>query len=67
LATAALLRLDDFFPAREDFFARVALRAARAPARPERAVFFDFRDDARFDAVRDLAARFLGLMVVSST
>jgi hypothetical protein len=56
-----------FFAAREDFLARVGLRAAADLRRAERAVFFDFRDAVlRFGAVRFLAARFLGLMLLSS-
>jgi hypothetical protein len=56
-----------FFAPRDDFFARVVFRAAADLPRAERAVFFDLRDAAlRFDAVRFLAARFFGLMLLSS-
>jgi len=56
-----------FFAPRDDFLARVVFRAAADLLRAERAVFFDLRDaDLRFDAVRFLAARFFGLMLLSS-
>jgi hypothetical protein len=56
-----------FFAPRDDFLARVVFRAAADLPRAERAVFFDLRDAAlRFDAVRFLAARFFGLMLLSS-
>jgi hypothetical protein len=56
-----------FFAPRDDFLGRVVFRAAADLLRAERAVFFDFRDaDLRFDAVRFLAARFFGLMLLPS-
>jgi hypothetical protein len=55
------------FFAPRDFLARVVFRAAADLPRAERAVFFDLRDAAlRCDAVRFLAARFFGLMLLSS-
>jgi hypothetical protein len=56
-----------FFAVRDDFLARVVFRAAADLLLAERAVFLDFLDaDLRFDAVRFLAARFFGLMLLSS-
>jgi hypothetical protein len=56
-----------FFAPRDDFLARVVFRTAADLPRAERAVFFDLRDaDLRFGAVRFLAARFFGLMLLSS-
>jgi hypothetical protein len=66
LAPAVFLAAAGLFLAPADFRARVGFRAARARARLERAVFFDFLDDARFDAARLDPARFFGLMIVSS-
>jgi hypothetical protein len=67
LRAAAVFRAPVFFAARDDFLARVVFRAAADLLLAERAVFLDFRDaDLRFDAVRFLAARFFGLMLLSS-
>jgi hypothetical protein len=67
LRTTTVFLVAFFFAVRDDFLARVVFRAAADLLRAERAVFFDFRDaDLRFDAVRFLAARFFGLMLLSS-
>jgi hypothetical protein len=67
LRAATVFLAPAFFAVRDDFLARGVFRAAADLLLAERAVFFDFRDaDLRFDAVRFLAARFFGLMLLSS-
>jgi hypothetical protein len=67
LRAATVFLVFVFFAVRDDFAARVVFRAAADLLLAERAVFLDFLDaDLRFDAVRFLAARFFGLMLLSS-